>query len=187
MPTLDKDWMVTPDGWGPQISLNSAMQILVPLTAPTTIFASTNIDAVGMFQPNDDWTLIAIRGQLNITWDAESAAAPWTALIDLRLIVVEMEEDGTPIVDPSLSLPDEQDANRAFLWHHTLVSRRLGTWLEPGNVENSNVTIDVHVKTRRRVHAGQGIVLVGQNFPVLAATARHEVLPRLRVLGQKMT
>lgn len=188
MPQLDRDWLVTPDSWNNALdSIGNNTAVLFPLTAPTSALtqgAASQPQSLGMFQPNDDWTLKAVRGEVIVGWDPTSGTS-FQGAIDMRIEVMDSESDGTPVVPVSYDLQSYVDANRSFVWHHTVVSRKLGGWLDPASVDSSKHNVPIHAKAARRVLSNQIVVLIIQLTALQGAANTLEVTTRLRTLAEK--
>ena len=181
----DKDWMVTDLGWGTEISFGPSVTTAIPLTFPTTV---AGLEHAGIFSPNDDWTLKAVRGAISVYWDPEEEAAPWSMQVHMAIEVFDGSPlGGTPALPFSYDLTTADTANRAFIWHHSFVARRLGSWLEPSQADSSNHRVEVHAKSARRVFAGQQPSLVMQVTPITGTPddPRFRFLPTLRCLGER--
>lgn len=193
----DKDWIVSSSGWW-NLTLETTWlevptnnTVLAPLSAPvSSLWSDAGLTDTGVstFESSDDWTIETIRGQIMVRHDLEEVGAPWHGSHEFRIEMFDMDPNtGVPGPPSGYDLQDARTANRAFLWHRSVPVQRLGSWLEPSQAGLSQYTIDVDVKSRRRVHNSMGPCLVIQNEPTSGNTPRMHVLTRLRTLGSKST
>lgn len=186
----DKDWLVSDEAWPTSVVGLLVAQgtfAAIPLTYNTSAaFTASRPENVGAFQPNDNWTLEAIRGGIDLWWDTDEVATSWEGIIDVRLEVMDQGLDGVVAVPSTYKLNDNENANRAFLWSDFRHFWKLTSWVDPEQGSPSHWHIDLHVKSKRRIEANQCVALMISNISG-AGTDTPDIgfLPRIRCLGSK--
>lgn len=189
----DNDWIVSDASWwNPVAEAGSLLRLGADLVASIEITEVPTTTLSGLpyasFQSGDDFTLERIRGEVIVTLDPEEVAATWFGVLDMRIEVMDLDPvSGQVVFPPNWNGMSAVTANRSFLWQHSHIFRRLGSWLEPSQADSSNITIPVDVKARRRVLNSHGVVLLVQ-WSTLTGTGNLpflNMLTRLRALGSK--